>query len=201
MVESSTITCEMIGDYTACGPQAEPVSLKGTWLRERSASRIEQLADLLSCVQNDVRACHIVRVFSHEALRRFCKPAFDLIHEGKTALPHALQIGFRQHQVRCACEEKGNPVRILCCGRRQSVFDILIVRQFVRHTCPNRIYLAYRNVADAVRRTRFQTAYSHSQPWVSNWYAQESNSNVQVLTVVPSLPTEYAALATGGARG
>jgi hypothetical protein len=29
MAESSAITREMIGDYAACGPQAEPVSLKG----------------------------------------------------------------------------------------------------------------------------------------------------------------------------
>jgi hypothetical protein len=159
MAETSNITREMMGtgaEYRFC---AQALSLPGACPWKQITPCVEQLADLLRRVREDVRSGDIEGVFGHETLRHFCKPDFDLIHQSKPACPLTAQVSICKHQVRRACEEKSNPVRLLCCGGRQSVLQGRVVRQIICHLVLNRISLAFRRVADVVEHATCQTAY------------------------------------------
>lgn len=201
MAETSTITREMIEAGAACRSHTQVLSMLGGCPWEQITPRVEQLADLLCRVRDDVRTSDIVGVFGQEALRRFCNPNLNLIHHGKPSRPLTAQVSICKHQVRRACEEKSNPVCLLCCGRRQSILRRRVVRQIVCHLFLTRIYLAFRSVAGVVLRARFQTAYSRAKRHVSTDSAQIFSTYVQFLTVFPSLAGGRPALATGGVCG
>jgi hypothetical protein len=201
MVECTTITREMIEAGAACRPHTQVLSVLEAFTWKQIASCVEQFADFLCCARDDVRTGDIVGVFGQEALRRFCNPDLNLIHHGKPARPLTTQVSICKHQVRRACEEKSNPVRLLCCGRRQSILERRVVRQIVCHRFLTRIYLAYRSVADAILRATFQTAYFNVERHIFTKRAQLIGRFVWFLTVMPSLTGGGQALATGGARG
>jgi hypothetical protein len=195
MAESSTITREMIKNGVACLPYVELLLRSESCFWKQITSCFQHLADLPRRVLDNVRARDVFGVLGHEALCRFCKPAFNLVHQGKPALPLAAQVGLRKHQVRCARKQKGNSVRLLCC-RRRSISALIVAA----HLFPIRTHSTYRYVAGAVARTTVQTAYLCCNSAALTEYAQNFITDAQRLALRPMLPCDPAALATRGAR-
>lgn len=197
MAESSTITREMIEAGAACRPHADMLSLSRVCPGKQVTTRIQQLADLLRCMRDDIRARDIFGVLVQKALCRFSNPAFNLIHQGKPVGSLATQVSVRKHQIRRARKQKSDPVCLMCCGERQCIPSPI----GVRHLFKTYIQSAYYHVADAAFRATVQSAYLRCKLRTAKKYAQTFNAGTQLLGLKVLLSSEPAALAMGGARG
>lgn len=107
--------------------------LEKVCLRDHRTSSVQQGANLAHGVEDYLRARHVSRILSNEAVQRVRDLCLDLVHQLQTVRPLTAQVRTRKRQVGRTGEEKGHTVGFLCkIGRRLTV-DSLIFWKLIDH--------------------------------------------------------------------